>query len=359
MRLKTIFKCLILTLLKNHKASYWKVLRTQKFKFIVDWIVKNTPKLNGTFKLCTRICWILNDYDDFPKCKTDGKYIEIWFHKDIPATHKYPNYCKEHSHNNQEAIQHIKTTLSSFTDEKWKEINDKREEYCLSAYGYRNVGQIPAVIDQISQTISANYGVKRYSQTDEWLQRTIEKNNKKFGKDWYAQTDQYKADIANVFQTVYHENVTCAFQLSSTIEKINQKTYKKYRYDGKIFDSAPEVAFYIWLKDNNVKFIYQPYEKRISYLDQNGKSRLYRPDFYIIDTDQLVEIKGDQFFNNDGTMKNPYDRQYDVSMELKHQCMLANNVKIIRNDEYQQYIVYVNHKYGKDFLRKLKYNYEQ
>ena len=137
--------------------------------------------------------------------------------------------------------------------------------------------------------------------------------------------------------------------------KLNSSDYKKYRYDGKVFDSAPEVAFYIWLRDGGIKFVYQPYEKRITYYDQNGKQHIYQPDFYIIDTDQLIEIKGDQFFNNDGTMKNPYNSLYNESMELKHQCMIANNVKIMRNIDYQQYIKYVNYKYGKNFIKNLKY----
>jgi hypothetical protein len=30
----------------------------------------------------------------------------------------------------------------------------------------------------------------------------------------------------------------------------------KYMYDSIKFDSAPELAFYIWLKDNNIEFEY-------------------------------------------------------------------------------------------------------
>ena len=33
---------------------------------------------------------------------------------------------------------------------------------------------------------------------------------------------------------------------------------KKYLYDDISFDSADEVRMYIWLKDNNVEFEYQP-----------------------------------------------------------------------------------------------------
>ena len=36
---------------------------------------------------------------------------------------------------------------------------------------------------------------------------------------------------------------------NSTIRK---KAQRKYVYDGKYFDSKPELAYYLWLKDNNV-----------------------------------------------------------------------------------------------------------
>ena len=357
MKLETIYKCFLFTI-TNTQPTYWFSSFDKKYPMLYKWILTKTQALTNEdfdFRINTRVNWVLNDISDFPKCNYCHEYIDTWKHKNIPVTHKYPKYCKAHAHCNEEAIKHIKETLATFSDERWREISNKRENYCLNVYGYKNVSQIPEVIDQITTTISANYGVKRYSQTDSWYQKTIGKNNKNFGKDWYSQTNQYKVDVMNTLQTKYHENVSCAFQLSSVIEKINQKAYKKYRYDGKVFDSAPEVAFYIWLRDGGIKFVYQPYEKRITYYDQNGKQHIYQPDFYIIDTDQLIEIKGDQFFNNDGTMKNPYNSLYNESMELKHQCMIANNVKIMRNIDYQQYIKYVNYKYRKNFIKNLKY----
>jgi len=52
-------------------------------------------------------------------------------------------------------------------------------------------------------------------------------------------------------------------------------------YDNNTFDSAPEVAFYIWLKDNNKHFIYHPNEF-LSY-DFNGVTYRYFPDFKVDD----------------------------------------------------------------------------
>ena len=34
------------------------------------------------------------------------------------------------------------------------------------------------------------------------------------------------------------------------------KQKKRYVYDGRSFDSKPEIAFYVWLKDNGMDFEY-------------------------------------------------------------------------------------------------------
>jgi len=46
--------------------------------------------------------------------------------------------------------------------------------------------------------------------------------------------------------------VDCPSKSHAVIAKIVQK----YFYDGKYFSSAPEIALYIWLRDNNIPFIY-------------------------------------------------------------------------------------------------------
>ena len=137
------------------------------------------------------------------------------------------------------------------------------------------------------------------------------------------------------------------------------KMKKRYFYCDMTFDSLPEIAFYIWLTDMKKKFQYRP-NVHFNY-ECNGHTYTYFPDFLV--EDQLVEIKGDHFFNEDGTMKCPFrypdstDEQYKLiceKYEAKHQCMLKNNVKILRNADYNKYIKYVEQTYGKDYLSKFK-----
>ena len=70
---------------------------------------------------------------------------------------------------------------------------------------------------------------------------------------------------------------------------------KKYDYDspiaGKIkVDGTWELKTCKFLDQNNYKWIRNT--KRFNYIDDNGKKRTYCPDFYLIDSDIFIEVKG-------------------------------------------------------------------
>ena len=88
---------------------------------------------------------------------------------------------------------------------------------------------------------------------------------------------------------------------------IRRKAQKKYFYVCFHFDSFPEIAYYVWLKDNNISFEYQP-DVSFEYLC-NEIVHKYIPDFMV--EGQYVELKGLQFFEDKDPSKkmiNPYDR---------------------------------------------------
>lgn len=106
------------------------------------------------------------------------------------------------------------------------------------------------------------------------------------------------------------------------------KKQKKYLYDDIYFDSSWEVIVYKYCKENNIDCIYQP-DITFEY-EYDGKKHFYHPDFLI--DGQLYEVKGDQFFDGD-KMIWPYGRTdyLDNLAEAKHQCMIKNNVIILKN----------------------------
>ena len=124
------------------------------------------------------------------------------------------------------------------------------------------------------------------------------------------------------------------------------RTKKRYRYDGIEFDTSFELIYFIYMELQNKNV-----ERNLSYsfiYEYNGVSHRYFPDFK---TDEgFVEMKGDQFFAEDGTMKNPWKgknwteeqkTESDALYEAKHQCMLKNGVKIFRSKDVSEFADYI------------------
>lgn len=140
--------------------------------------------------------------------------------------------------------------------------------------------------------------------------------------------------------------------INSIFDKYGRKHIKlsrSYLYNDIIFDSSWELAYYIWLKDNDIKFEYQPnifFEYCV-----NNKKYKYFPDFYI--NEKLYDIKGTQFFNENNEFIDPYGKNNEKA-KAKYQCMIDNNVIILRFDDIKPILNYIKEKYGCDYLKQFK-----
>ena len=132
--------------------------------------------------------------------------------------------------------------------------------------------------------------------------------------------------------------------------EIRRKQKSKYKYDNYCFDSAPELAFYIWLKDHDIQFEYKP--KLFFIYEVDGIKHRYFPDFKI--DDMIFELKGDQFFNENGIMQNPYDHSQDKAFAEKQLCMMQHNVILLKSSEYCMFEIYISQTYGDNYLKKFK-----
>ena len=120
-----------------------------------------------------------------------------------------------------------------------------------------------------------------------------------------------------------------------------------------MFDSSPEIAYYIWLSDHKIEFEYQPNIK-FKYI-ANEKEHFYYPDFKI--NDELIEIKGDHFFDKNGNFRCPFNilnENIQNEYKAKYQCMLDNNIKILRKNEIRNIFYYIEKTYGKHYLKQFK-----
>ena len=64
----------------------------------------------------------------------------------------------------------------------------------------------------------------------------------------------------------------------------------------------------------------------------------------------MIEIKGDQFFNEEGVLYNPFNRALDGLFAAKQAFMKSQNILIWSNKEIQPILDYINEKYTKDYL---------
>ena len=230
---------------------------------------------------------------------------------------------------------------------KTDEFKEKFKQTCLEKYGVENASQVESVKEKIKQTCLEKYGVENSSQSDIIKEKIKNTNNIRYGGNSPACSRETIQKMKNTMKERY------GVENAILNHNIFIKTRQKYYYDGRYFDSSWELAYYIWLKDNNADFEYQPAIKfKYTY---NDETHYYCPDFKI--GDKLQEIKGNLFFENGNINEKmicPFNRQLDGLFEAKHQCMIANNVRILTENDIKEYIQYVKSNYGINFLKNCK-----
>lgn len=188
------------------------------------------------------------------------------------------------------------------------------------------------------------YDVEYVLQSEYAKQKGKETSQKIYGTYYPMQSEIVKSKSRSTFQNKYGVNAP------AQCPEIRRKQQTKCIFNEKCFDSIYEIAYYIWLTDHKISFEYEPNVKFKYMFD--GKEHWYMPDFKV--NDQFIEIKGDHFFKTDGTMQNPWDHTLDNLYEAKHQCMIANNVKIIRVSEMTEILDYISTSYGKTYLKRFR-----
>ena len=83
-------------------------------------------------------------------------------------------------------------------------------------------------------------------------------------------------------------NTTCSDECFMSIKRKN-RAGSKTEYNGQIYDSGWEAELAKWMDVNNIEFV-RP-TKHIPWVDSNGKSRKYFPDFYIPKLNLYVDPK--------------------------------------------------------------------
>lgn len=236
-------------------------------------------------------------------------------------------------------------------------VKQKRKNTCNKKFG----GDTPFFSAEINEkrkdTMIMKYGTEHALQSDVCKKKFVETCKQKLGVNYPAMNK----DVINKRDTTNISKYGCKCSLQNedvrkkSLETIKQRygsedfyfKTKKVVFDGIIFDSYWELCFYIYYKDKSHDIVREP--APLIYF-HNNEQHLYYPDFKV--DGKLYEIKGDQFFKEDGTMCNPYDHSKDELFEAKHQCAIKNNVIILKGVDIKPFIEYVELTYGKDFKER-------
>lgn len=264
-------------------------LKSKSNRYIYDFLT--TRYCDKNLKTSTEmIHWLLNDIADFKKCKFCGKPI----YRFLGLNKGYPDYCSKCSYKDpnrsKKRLDTIKqkygTTNLYKIDNISKKIRDTnirkygveypmqseevQQHYirtCRLRYGTDWASQKEEVKNKTEKTMFQKYGVKTNLLTEENKKRSKETWIKRHGFDNPAYDPKVKAKFRHTMLTRYggdctaHSKILSDKSKKTCLQKYGYEYFKttrhSYKYDNLVFDSTFEVAFYIYLKKNNIKFEYQ------------------------------------------------------------------------------------------------------
>ena len=146
---------------------------------------------------------------------------------------------------------------------------------CLEKYGVINGGGAPEILEKIKET-----------------------NRKKFGSDWYLQTDDYKRKTK---ETLEQYGVTNVFQLKEVKDKIKQTNLERYGVEYNMQNKEVRNKVDITKRKNGTFNTSKPeqeikrlLEEKFPNVQYQYKSEKYpfNCDFYIPELDLYIEFQG-------------------------------------------------------------------
>lgn len=296
-------------------------------------VLKYTDWIPDKFTISARIYCIIHKLYSFPKCKECEKLLNN--PRNFRTINRgFDTYCCVKCSGKSEIRKtKVKQTFIQHygIDNNMKSSKGKEEYSDAILNKYKSIKNLTDIIVQKSK-------LTRYTKNNGQWESNISKQKR-------IQTNIKKYGVACVLNT--KENREKQRQTNITkLHEIQSKARQLYVFNNINFKSLPELAYYIWLTDNNIQFEYQP-KLSFEYYDKYNVKHLYHPDFLLCKSNEIIEIKGDNHFDKStGNMINISDRTKDYIANAKYKCMLDNNVTIFKSDQYSIFIDYCNNKFG-------------
>ena len=208
-------------------------------------------------------------------------------------------------------------------------------ERCLEHYGTEYIWQAKEIKKKRSETMLKNHGVEHTMQNPEL---------KKIAKEHREATNLKRYGVKHNWSSKALREIgqykTCKEKYGVSIPAKDPRFHRGFKHgkykapNGNSYDSRWEYLYEQYLIESNVNYIYQS-DRTLKWHDIYGIEHTYIPDFHIIDTDKLIEIKGDHYFDSDGNFINPYDKSEEAAAnaKLKWKCMMDAGVIVLTSKE--------------------------
>ena len=331
------------------------------YSHLKQWIDCIIPSVinNSQYDYNTRIHWILFNRTDFPICPI-CKSSENFKNKNVQIFKGYTECCcKACAVKNPVRCKKISEThlrRSKEDPEYWNRRYEKSKCTNIAKYGVENVSQSEEIKNKKIATFQKHYNVQYGFQSKEVIDKIERTMVEKYGVKHILQSETYK----NAFKQTCINRFGVDHPMHNDI--IRRKTRKGYYYDNVFFDSSWELCMYIYLKDNNIDFTYQPKDCDFEYSFDNSIHK-YFPDFKI--GEEYVELKGDHMIDKHSgcwipppyvkIKYSPEQYKYECNRVCaKYKCAMANSVKVLTQKDCQMYIQHVKIKYGTDYIKQFK-----
>lgn len=301
------------------------VLKTRKintnkdYKLIKQLIMDKTSFYNN-LSIKDRVYCIIHNIKEKKLCKCGCGHFVNNVQFDYIVGHC--NNCDEVKKKKEESY---KSKTGYNNPSQNPEVKKKKEETCLNHLGVKNPGlndevkkklsisniiaqNDPKLKEQIKQTNLKKYGKEYYTQTDEYLKKWKEYNQDKYGVDFYTQTEEFANSVRDTYknktdeelQNIINERISannekygCDYYSQSEdfknkyknpefVKNILEKQYKTKKKNNSFNISKPEELIY-------EKLVYKFGDVNVKRQHKSEKYQ-FSCDFYIASKDLYIEI---------------------------------------------------------------------
>ena len=272
-------------------------------------------------------CWhLIYNVDEIPICA----YCRVSSPKFNNNKWGYLDYCSVKCQRNSPIV---KQKLAEAIEKKYGEgitnpfmsqtVKDDIRKKMLSKFGVDHNFKRK---DLIITSMRSRYGVNHYSQTSDFKEKYTQTIVEKYGVEHYSQTQEFLEKCKLTWKSTL--GVDHPMHDPEIADRVLSKLHKMKKVvlpNGKIasLQGYEPYALSILYRTHDINDIVigkkqiESHVGKILYTDFSGKIRQYYPDFYIISSNTIIEVKSTWTYDKNGNVQN----DKNINLLKKDACL--------------------------------------